>query len=166
MSVAVIALGANLGDPAGHLHRAAHQIADLPGIDVTHRSHLYRTAPVGGPEQPDYVNAVMVVETTRTPRELLGDLQAIEADHGRVRDVRWGPRTLDLDLIAYDAMTLDDPDLEIPHPRAHERAFVLVPWHDADADASLPGHGPVVDLLRDHDTAACTVVDGGRVGET
>lgn len=165
MSTAVIALGSNLDDPASHVHRAVQDIAGLPGIAITHRSRLYRTSPVGGPDQPDYVNAIVVVSTTREPAELLADLQSIEGRHGRIRDVRWGPRTLDLDLIAYDDITHTDPDLELPHPRAHERAFVLVPWQDADPSAILTGHGSVAQVLRDLDCTDCIALDGPRAGE-
>lgn len=165
MSTAVIALGANLDDPISHVHRAAQDIADLPNTAITHRSRLYRTSPVGGPDQPDYVNAIVVVSTTREPTALLADLQSIESRHGRIRDVRWGPRTLDLDLIAYDDITRTDAELELPHPRAHERAFVLVPWQDADPNATLSGHGPVAQVLRDLDTSDCSALDGPRAGD-
>lgn len=165
MSTAVIALGANLDDPQRQVHEAARRIAGLPGVTVVGRSRLYRTAPVGGPDQPDYVNAVIVVETERGARALLDDLHAIEAEYGRTRDVRWGPRTLDLDLITYDDQRSADPNLELPHPRAYERAFVLVPWRDADPAASLPDHGSVADLLEDRDTSECILLDGVRAGE-
>ncbi|MFM8515312.1 MAG: 2-amino-4-hydroxy-6-hydroxymethyldihydropteridine diphosphokinase [Actinomycetota bacterium] len=166
MSRAVIALGANLDDPAHHLHGAAHRIDRTPGVRIVGRSHLFRTAPVGGPDQPDYINAVIIVETDRDPHTLLADLHSIEAEHGRIRDVHWGPRTLDLDLIAYDDFRSVDPELQVPHPRAHERAFVLVPWCDAESDAVFPGVGPVRDLVAGLDTAGCTVLEGPRVGES
>lgn len=166
MSTAVISLGANLDDPTAQVHAAAREIALLPDVTVTHRSRLFRTAPVGGPEQPDYVNAVVVVTTSRTPDQLLTDLQSIEARHGRVRDVRWGPRTLDLDLIAYDELCSQEPRLVLPHPRAHERAFVLAPWQDADPNAHLVAHGPVARLLDGVDSSDCAVLDGPRVGES
>ena len=165
MSVAVIALGANLDDPVTHVHRAARDIANLADVDITHRSSLYRTSPIGGPEQPDYVNAIVVVSTTREPTALLADLHSIEARHGRTRDVRWGPRTLDLDLITYDDVTRNDPALELPHPRAHHRAFVLVPWFEADPGARLTGRGAVQRLLQELDSSDCVVLDGPRVGE-
>jgi 7,8-dihydro-6-hydroxymethylpterin-pyrophosphokinase len=109
---------------------------------------------------------VIVVETERGARALLDDLHAIEAEYGRTRDVRWGPRTLDLDLITYDDQRSADPNLELPHPRAHERAFVLVPWRDADPAASLPDHGSVADLLADRDPSECILLDGVRAGES
>lgn len=164
MSTAVIALGANLDDPVTQVHAAAREIDGLPEVTITHRSHLFRTAPVGGPEQPDYINAVVIVSTTRTPGDLLTDLQSVEADHGRVRDVRWGPRTLDLDLITYDDVVAHDDHLELPHPRAHERAFVLVPWHDADPTAIFPGRGPVTRLLEDLGSDDCIALEGPRAG--
>jgi 2-amino-4-hydroxy-6-hydroxymethyldihydropteridine diphosphokinase len=102
---------------------------------------------VGGPPQPDYLNAVVLADITIPSRELLGQLHAVEAAFARVRQVRWGPRTLDIDIITVAGERSDDPDLTLPHPRAHQRAFVLAPWHDADPGAVLPGHGPVADLL-------------------
>jgi 2-amino-4-hydroxy-6-hydroxymethyldihydropteridine diphosphokinase len=110
-------------------------------------SPVYQTAPVGGPAQPDYLNAVLAVRTALDPRALLAATQGIEADFGRVRAERFGPRTLDIDIISYDGEVSDDPVLTLPHPRAHERAFVLAPWHDVDPAASLPGRGPVAALL-------------------
>jgi 2-amino-4-hydroxy-6-hydroxymethyldihydropteridine diphosphokinase len=112
---------------------------------------VYQTAPVGGPEQPDYLNAVLLIQTSLPPRELLAGVLAIEARHGRVRDIRFGPRTLDIDIISYADQVSTDPVLILPHPRAHERAFVLAPWHDIDPDATLAGRG-VSDLLDDAST--------------
>jgi dihydropteroate synthase len=143
---AVLAIGANLGDRLATLRQAVAEIGKLPGTSVLRTSPLYETAPVGGPAQPDYLNAVLIAETTLAPRELLAKLNAIEADAGRVREVRFGPRTLDIDIISYSGETSDDPVLTLPHPRAHERAFVLAPWHDIDPAATLPA-GSVADLL-------------------
>ena len=145
MSRAVIALGANLGDRLATLRDAVRALADL-GV-VTAVSDVYETDPVGGPEQPAYLNAVVVLETELAPHDLLTGLQRIEAEHGRTRDVRWGARTLDLDILEMDGRLLADPDLELPHPRAHERGFVLIPWHDVDPQAVIPGQGSVRDLL-------------------
>ena len=142
----VIALGANLGDRLATLRQAVADIAALPGTEVAVASPVYQTAAVGGPAQPDYLNAVLIVRTGLTPAELLAALHGIEAAHGRVRDVRWGPRTLDLDIVVYQGQTSDDPELTLPHPRARERAFVLAPWHDIDPDALL-GTEPVATLL-------------------
>lgn len=138
---AVIALGANLGDARGALQEAAHALDLHPRIRVRAGSAIYVTAPVGGVEQPDFHNAAVLVETTLPARELLAVCQGIEVGAGRTRTVRWGPRTLDIDLIAaQDAatgapVTSADPVLELPHPRAAERAFVLAPWADVDPQA-------------------------------
>jgi dihydroneopterin aldolase/2-amino-4-hydroxy-6-hydroxymethyldihydropteridine diphosphokinase len=151
-----VSLGANLGDAAAALQDAVHALELHPRIDVLAGSPLYVTAPVGGVEQPDFHNAAVLVETSLPPRELLAVCQGIEVAAGRTREVRWGPRTLDLDLIAaHDArtgaaVTHDDAILTLPHPRAAERAFVLAPWADIDPDASLTtvaGPQPVRTLL-------------------
>lgn len=145
----VIALGANLGEPADVLRRAAVRLHRVRGLRGVRLSPLHRTAPVGGPEQPAYVNAVAVGRTRLTPASLLAALHRIEDDFGRTREVRWGPRTLDLDLVQYGTpgtteVVSDDPQLTLPHPRAHERGFVLVPWLAADPDAALTVDGAVV----------------------
>ena len=144
---AVLAVGSNLGDRLGTLQECVAAIGRLPGTDVVAISPVYETDPVGGPAQPDYLNAVLVVQTGLGPRELQEAAHRIEADFGRVREERFGPRTLDIDIISYADEVSDDPVLTLPHPRAHERAFVLAPWHDIDADAELPGRGPVARLL-------------------
>ncbi len=143
----VLALGSNQGSRLGTLQGCVHAIGQLPDTDVLAISPVYQTAPVGGPDQPDYLNAVLVAATALPPMDLLAATSRIEADFGRVRAERWGPRTLDVDIISYADQVSDDPVLTLPHPRAHERAFVLAPWHDIDAQAELPGHGPVTDLL-------------------
>jgi dihydroneopterin aldolase/2-amino-4-hydroxy-6-hydroxymethyldihydropteridine diphosphokinase len=143
----VLALGSNLGDRLATLQRAVDELAATPGVDVVAVSPVYETAPVGGPEQPDYLNAVVVAETSRAAGDLLSRAHEIEAAAQRARDVRWGPRTLDIDVIVYGEETSGDPALILPHPRAHERAFVLAPWHDADPGAELPGHGRIAGLL-------------------
>jgi 2-amino-4-hydroxy-6-hydroxymethyldihydropteridine diphosphokinase len=143
----VLSIGTNLGDRLGTLQGCVHAIGGLPDTDVLARSPVYETAPVGGPAQPDYLNAVLVIETGLAPRDLLAAAQRIEADFGRVRAERFGPRTLDIDIISYDEEISDDPVLTLPHPRAHERAFVLAPWHDVDPGAVLPGRGPVAGAL-------------------
>lgn len=144
---AVLALGSNLGDRADILQGGVDAIAGIEGVRVTAVSPVYETVPVGGPPQPDYLNAVVLADVTIPARGLLDRLHEIEAAFDRVRLVRWGPRTLDLDIITVGETRAGDPDLTLPHPRAHERAFVLAPWHDADPDAVLPGHGPVAGLL-------------------
>lgn len=162
---AVLGLGANLDDPAGRLADAVRRVAALDGVSLLALSPLVETDPVGGPSgQPSYLNAVAVLQTRRAPRSLLAALQSIEAVHGRVRDVRWGPRTLDLDLVSYadprqgGQVTSADPVLTLPHPRAHERGFVLVPWLLADpADAWA---GAAWGRLRGAPTAAASAPGG------
>ena len=143
----VIAVGANLGDAERVVDQTLGDLAGRLGGSLVARSSLYRTAPVGGPEQPDFVNAVAIVETDLAPLETLRALQAMENETGRVRDVRWGPRTLDLDVIAAGDLVSEDPVLTLPHPRAHERAFVLVPWLEIDPQAVIAGKGRVRDLV-------------------
>jgi 2-amino-4-hydroxy-6-hydroxymethyldihydropteridine diphosphokinase len=143
---AVLALGTNLGDREGTLRSAVAAIAVLDGVRLRAVSPVVETDPVGGPEQPDYLNAVLAVDTTLSPRGLLAGCHAVEAAHFRRRDVRWGPRTLDVDLISYDAVIAAGPDLELPHPRAHRRGFVLQPWLELEPEAVLPGAGPVAAL--------------------
>lgn len=139
-------LGANLGDARGALAAAVAALRATPGIDVIAVSALYRTSPVGGPEQPDYLNAVVVATTRLSPHELLAVGQSIEAAHSRTREVRWGPRTLDVDVLALSDVRSDDPAILLPHPRAHERGFVLVPWAEIDPDFDVPGRGTVAQL--------------------
>ena len=139
----VIALGANLGSVQATLEAAVRQLADVDGLHITAVSSLFETDPVGGPEQPAYLNAVVLARTRLGAFALLTELHRIEADHGRVRETRWGARSLDLDLIQYgdpgsDADLIStDPELTLPHPRAHERAFVLAPWSSVDSQAVL-----------------------------
>jgi len=156
VSRAVIALGANLGDRGSTLRAAAAAVAAVPGVRPVASSHEVESVAVtlDGPDtaKPRYRNAVVVVDTDLGPQELLDALHAIEDAHGRTREVRWGDRTLDLDVVALQDddgtdVLVDTATLTVPHPRAHERAFVLAPWHDADPSAVLPGAGPVVDLL-------------------
>ena len=151
MTAVVLALGSNLGDRQDILQGAVDAIVGLPGVRVTAVSPVYETVPVGGPAQPDYLNAVVLADAARPPRELLDRLHEIEAAFDRVRVVRWGPRTLDIDVIDFGGERSDDPELTLPHPRAHERAFVLGPWRDVDPDAALPGRGPVAELLAEAD---------------
>ena len=147
MTAVVLALGSNLGDRQDILQGAVDAIVGLPGVRVTAVSPVYETVPVGGPAQPDYLNAIVLADVARPARELLDRLHEIEAAFDRVRVVRWGPRTLDIDVVDFGGERSDDPELTLPHPRAHERAFVLGPWRDVDPDAALPGHGPVAELL-------------------
>jgi 2-amino-4-hydroxy-6-hydroxymethyldihydropteridine diphosphokinase len=141
----VIALGSNLGDREEILNRAVKSLSNfLTNVRI---SSFYETDPVGGPDQPDYLNAVMTAEYSLAPELLLKQMQEIENEAGRTREVRWGARTLDLDLIAVDAIEQEDDFLTLPHPRAHERAFVLEPWLEIDADAQIPGKGSAQSLL-------------------
>ena len=135
---AFLALGSNLGDRLQHLRAAVRKLGSVGGIDVVRSSRVYETEPVG-PPQPLYLNAVIEVVTTLAPRELLEAARGVEDSLGRVRAERWGPRTIDVDILEYDEQIVDEPDLEIPHPRMHERGFVLVPLGELDADAMLPG---------------------------
>jgi 2-amino-4-hydroxy-6-hydroxymethyldihydropteridine diphosphokinase len=144
----VLALGSNLGDRLDLLQGAVDALADTPELRLVAVSPVYETDPVGGPDQPDYLNAVVVAEGPHAPRTMLERALAVENAFDRVRDVRWGPRTLDIDVIAVGDLTVDEPDLQLPHPRAAERAFVLVPWLDVDAAAELPGAGPVAVLVQ------------------
>ena len=160
---AVLSVGANLGDRLGTLQGCVQAIAELPDTDVLAISPLYQTAPVGGPPQPDYLNAVVLIRTGLPPRALLDALHRIEARFGRVRAERFGPRTLDIDIISYAGQVSDEEELTLPHPRAHERAFVLAPWHDLDPAAELPGHGPIDRLLATLDQAGVQQVPGAAL---
>lgn len=146
MTRAAVALGSNLEDPEAQVSRGFDDLAAIAGTEVVARSRLYRTAPVGYVDQPDFVNACALVETRLAPRALLDALLAIEKRHGRVREIPSGPRTLDLDIILYGDRVIDEPGLKVPHPRAHERAFVLKPLLDVWPDAVIPGKGKVKEL--------------------
>ncbi|MGI5349641.1 2-amino-4-hydroxy-6-hydroxymethyldihydropteridine diphosphokinase [Streptomyces sp. CA-250714] len=146
---AVLSLGSNLGNRLESLQSAVDALADTPGLKVTAVSPVYETEPWGVDpgSQPSYFNAVVLVRTTLPPGSLLERGHAIEEALERVREERWGPRPIDVDIVAYQGVVSDDPQLTLPHPRAHERAFVLVPWHDVDPGAEVPGHGRVEELL-------------------
>ncbi|MEO7741938.1 MAG: 2-amino-4-hydroxy-6-hydroxymethyldihydropteridine diphosphokinase [Usitatibacter sp.] len=144
---AAIALGSNIEDPEAQVRRGFDELAQLPETWVTARSSLHRTAPVGYADQPDFINACALLETRLAPRALLEGLLAIEQRHGRVRSIPNGPRTLDLDIILYGGATIDEPGLKVPHPRAHERAFVLDPLLEVWPDAVIPGKGSAVALV-------------------
>ena len=143
---AFVALGANLGDPAATLRAAMDELAALPRSVLVRRSSLYRSAPVDA-SGPDYLNAVVCLRTALDPHTLLAQLQRIEQAHGRVRSVPNAPRTLDLDLLMHGAIRLDTPELTLPHPRLHRRAFVLVPLAEIAPDCEVPGLGSVRTLL-------------------
>jgi 2-amino-4-hydroxy-6-hydroxymethyldihydropteridine diphosphokinase len=142
----VIALGSNLGDRLANLQQGLSVLCG-DGLHCQAVSAVFQTAPVGGPAQADYLNAVVLARSSLPAGEVLRRCQRAEDALGRVRTVRWGPRTLDVDIIIYGTEVSDDPDLTLPHPRAHERAFVLAPWLNVAPEASLPGYGLVRDLL-------------------
>ena len=148
MATAYLGLGTNLGDRRANLRRAADAIAATPGVCATRLSPIHETAPVGGPAgQGDYLNAAMEIQTTLSPRELLNALLRIERDLGRERRERWGPRVIDLDLLLYDDLTMDEPGLTLPHPRMHERRFVLDPLADLAPNLVHPVLGKTVIAL-------------------
>jgi 2-amino-4-hydroxy-6-hydroxymethyldihydropteridine diphosphokinase len=144
---ATISLGSNLGDRLQYLQNALNSINDMTGTQVHSVSPVFETDPVGGPEQGEYLNAVAVVKTVLSPEQFLAATQQIELEQNRERNERWGPRTLDIDLLAMDSEVRSTPDLELPHPRAHERAFVLLPWSLLDPDFVIPGKSSVAQLL-------------------
>jgi dihydroneopterin aldolase/2-amino-4-hydroxy-6-hydroxymethyldihydropteridine diphosphokinase len=171
----VIALGANLGAVQATLEAAVRQLADVDGLRITAVSDLFETDPVGGPEQPAYLNAVVLARTRLAAFALLTELHGIEADHGRVRETRWGARSLDLDLIQYgdpgsdSDLVSDDPELTLPHPRARERAFVLAPWASVDAQAQLrvgDAVVPVGELLGQADLGDGDDLDHSTYGDS
>lgn len=135
----VLALGTNLGDRDENLRSAVAALQSTEGLRVVGRSPVVETDPVGGPAQSAYLNAIVLVDCWLPPFDLLDACQRIEAEHGRERGTRWGPRTLDIDIITYGELVDDHERLHLPHPRAHQRAFVLVPWSMVDPDAHLPG---------------------------
>ena len=146
---AVISLGSNLGNRLETLQGAIDALEDTPGVRVKAVSPVYETEPWGVDpgSQPAYFNAVIVLRTTLPPSSLLERAHAVEEAFHRVRDERWGARTIDVDIVTYADVVSDDPVLTLPHPRAHQRAFVLAPWYDVEPEAQLPGHGAVAELL-------------------
>jgi 2-amino-4-hydroxy-6-hydroxymethyldihydropteridine diphosphokinase len=160
--VAYIGLGSNLADPLAQVSGALEALEHLPRSRCVARSSLYTSPPMGPPDQPSYVNAVAGLATALSPEALLQALMAVEKAHGRVRDgTRWGPRTLDLDILAYGDLQMDTPELRIPHPGIPERAFVLYPLAEvAPANLVLPGLGSVTALL-----ARCPRGGLQRIGE-
>ena len=159
MSRAVLSLGSNLGDRRRHLSDAVRELGDV----VEAVSAVYRTPPWGPIAQDDYYNLVLIASSpTVDAYGWLDRCREVEVAAGRVRDIRWGPRTLDADVIVVEGFASVDPDLVLPHPRAHERAFVLLPWAELEPDAVLPGYGPIADLLAGLDAADIVAV--GHVG--
>jgi 2-amino-4-hydroxy-6-hydroxymethyldihydropteridine diphosphokinase len=144
----VYSIGSNLGDRLGNVQGAVDALQDTPDVIVVDVSSVYETKPVGGPPtSPQFLNIVVVAETTLEPTTLVERAFAIEDAFGRTREERWGPRTLDVDLIMVGNAVVDQEDLRLPHPLAHERAFVLVPWYEVDPTAEIAGKGAVGDLL-------------------
>jgi 2-amino-4-hydroxy-6-hydroxymethyldihydropteridine diphosphokinase len=142
---AVVAFGANIGNPREQMDLAVALLREATEVDAV--SSYFVTKPVGGPEQPDYLNAVCILESDLPATDLLAVLQGIEKSLGRERNERWGPRTIDLDLIQYGSLLSAADELELPHPRAHERRFVLEPWFEIEPDAILLTHGKISELL-------------------
>lgn len=153
MTRAYLGLGANLGDRLESLRRAVALLEER-GISVLRSSRVYETDPVGGPAQPDFLNAVIEVEAPGSARELLDTCLAVEEEMGRVREERWGPRAIDVDLLTFGDEEHDEPGLRVPHPRMHERAFVLVPLLELEADPPLPGGRRVAELRLGPDVLA------------
>lgn len=158
---AVIALGSNLGERNDTLSAAVADLVDPPEVRLLAISPIFQTKPVGGPPgQPDFLNMVIAVETSLLPQELLRHCHAVEQKHLRVRNVRWGPRTLDVDIITYGDVVSSDPNLTLPHPRAAERAFVLYPWSLIDPAAELAGQRVGELAVKAPDFADLTPFDG------
>lgn len=158
---ALIGLGSNLQEPESQVRRALVALDTIAGTRVLRRSRLFRSAPWGVTDQPAFVNAVAEVATRLDPHALLAAMQAIERAQGRLRDgSRWGPRTLDLDLLTWGDCCLSDPGLTLPHPHIRERAFVLLPLADLDANLVVPNVGRVADLLMSVDAEGCAPIEG------
>jgi 2-amino-4-hydroxy-6-hydroxymethyldihydropteridine diphosphokinase len=156
MEQVYIGLGSNLADPRAQVERALQTLAALPRTALARRSRLYRSAPWGRADQPEFVNAVAALRTELSPRELLDALLAIERAAGRARDAtRWGPRVLDLDILVFGDRVIDEPGLHVPHPHLHERAFVLLPLAEIAADMIVPGRGRADELAQRIDAAQC-----------
>lgn len=147
MAIVYVGLGSNLRQPAEQIRRAVNELRQHNQIQLQAVSPLYRSTAVGPGDQPDYINAVAHIKTSLSPHALLAQLQQLEAQQGRVRNQRWGARTLDLDILLYDDLQISEPDLTIPHPQIASRIFVLAPLHDLDPDLVLPGGTPLDSLL-------------------
>lgn len=150
-ATAYVALGSNLDQPEQHVQRAFEQLRQIPHSRLMRHSRLYRSPPAGYAGQPDFINAVAELRTQLAPAELLAALLDIETRHGRKRLFRNAPRTLDLDLLLYDDVTLHAPGLSLPHPRMHERPFVLIPLLEIAPSLQLPDRGAIKHLLHSHD---------------
>ena len=155
---AYIALGSNLENPGMQLQRAVDEIASVPGIELSSVSQLYLSDPVGPEGQPDYCNAVVKIETSLEPIALLDAMQAIEQDHGRVRSVRWGPRTLDLDILLYGNQVIETERLTVPHYQMHVRNFVLCPLADISPELVMPDGTTLGSLLEENGHEGLNVI--------
>jgi 2-amino-4-hydroxy-6-hydroxymethyldihydropteridine diphosphokinase len=147
LSLSAIALGSNIGASQAILEGALKTLEQTPGITIKAKSSWYKTAPIGGPSQPDYLNGAAILQVQLSPQQLLKTLLEIEQEFGRVRQERWGPRTLDLDVLLFDDLIIETPDLQIPHPRMTERAFVLVPLAEIAPDWIEPVTGEPISQL-------------------
>lgn len=159
ISKVVFSLGSNVGDSLDILQTAVTELATTPDLIPVDVSGVYLTEPVGGVEQPDFYNLVLVCETTLEPATILDRVLALEEAYGRTREVKNGPRTLDIDIIMVGKRERDTEELQLPHPRAHERAFVLVPWLEADPLGELPGKGKLADLVESVDVSGVRKTD-------
>ena len=148
---AVISLGSNIGDKFSYLQSAVIEINGLSNSEILICSSVYKTKPIGFEDQDDFLNSVLILETDFSAEELLLKLLLIELNLGRERSIKWGPRTIDLDLIDYEKMIMNSDKLTLPHPRAHERCFVLKPWNEIDENAEISAQGKVKDLLQNMD---------------
>jgi 2-amino-4-hydroxy-6-hydroxymethyldihydropteridine diphosphokinase len=156
MENAYIGLGSNLADPSVQVEAGLRALANLPQTRLVARSRLYRSAPWGRADQPEFVNAAAALETDLSPRKLLNELLAIERASGRERDgTRWGPRVLDLDILVYGDRRIAEPGLYVPHPHLHERAFALVPLAEIAPELDVPGRGRIAALLAGVDASTC-----------
>ena len=151
--IAYLGLGSNLGDRLDSLQRAVDLLGDEAGITLTRCSRVWETDPVGGPPQPDFLNVVVRAQVDLLPLDLLAACQRVEAALGRVREVRWGPRTVDIDVLLIADRSIDEPELVVPHPRLHERAFVLMPLLELEPDPVLPDGTRLVDVRLGPDAA-------------
>lgn len=151
MSSCYIGLGSNIEGPRDQVIQAISELAELPSSTLLKASSLYQSKPLGPQDQPDFINAVAELETSLSVRKLLSYLQEIESNHHRSREIHWGPRTLDLDILLYDAVEIDNADLKIPHPEIRNRNFVLIPLYEIAVELTIPGMGKLAELVRQID---------------
>jgi 2-amino-4-hydroxy-6-hydroxymethyldihydropteridine diphosphokinase len=167
MENAYIGLGSNLGDPQAQVEAGVRALENLPQSQLLKRSRLYRSAPWGRTDQPDFVNAAVLIETARSPNALMRELLAIERLAGRERgNQRWGPRVLDLDILLFGDRAIDEPHLRVPHPHLHERAFALLPLAEIAPALIIPGHGTIEHLLSAVDASTCSPLTAESIPAT